>query len=110
MKPITILRSAGFRHSWRRVAPGLVRVTLWRADAEAGERHHVACAFAPDDRAAIRARALALFSFALAVPVPPGAPAKTAAVLMGLGITARRMAERELRRARHEPARRLEAA
>lgn len=90
--PTFILRAAGFCFTWRRVTDQLVRVSLWRVDAESGQRHWVTCALAADDRDAIRARALALMTWARSIPTRAGQGVQAQAVAASLAITAERLA------------------
>ncbi len=90
--PTLVLRNAGFCFTWRRMSNCNVRVSLWRVDAATGQRHWVTCAFAADDRAAIRARALALMTWARAIPTSAGQDVQAQAVATSLAITAHRLA------------------
>lgn len=91
-----ILRAAGFCFTWRRMSDRQVRVSLWRRDAS-GRRHWVTCALAPDDRDAIRARALALMAWARSIPTGPGQDVQAQAVATSLAITAHRLAGLDVR-------------
>jgi hypothetical protein len=93
--PTLILRNAGFCFTWRRMSNATVRVSLWRLDPTDGRRYWVTCAFAPDDRDAIRARALALMTWARTIPTAPGQDVQAQAVATSLAITAHRMARLE---------------
>lgn len=90
--PTLILRAAGFRFTWRRMSDRQVRVSLWRVDPSTGQRHWVTCAFAPDDRDAIRARALALMTWARSIPTRAGQDVQAQSVATSLAITAHRLA------------------
>ena len=110
--PTLILRSAGFCFTWRRMSERQVRVSLWRLDVATGQRHWVTCAFAANDRDAIRARALALMTWARSIPTSAGQDVQAQAVATSLAITAQRLARLDLpaafgrRTARPIPARR----
>lgn len=93
--PASILRAAGFCFTWRRMAEGRARVSLWRVDPATRRRIWVTCAFTPDDRDAIRARALALFAWARSVPAPVGSTVEAQAVHASLTITAQRLDRRD---------------
>ncbi|MDB4932308.1 MAG: hypothetical protein JWM10_4792 [Myxococcaceae bacterium] len=93
--PTRILRNAGFCFTWRRMSNATVRVSLWRVDPADGQRHWVTCAFAADDRDAIRARALALMTWARTIPTAAGQDVQAQAVATSLAITAHRMARLE---------------
>jgi hypothetical protein len=90
--PTLILRAAGFCFTWRRMSARQVRVSLWRVDATTGQRHWVTCAFAPDERDAIRARALALMTWARSIPTRAGQDVQAWSVATSLAITAHRLA------------------
>lgn len=92
MNASLVLRAAGFLFTWRRMTDRLVRVSLWRVDAATGRRFWVSCALAADDRDAIRARALALFTWARSIPTSAGLGVQAQAVNASLTITAQRMA------------------
>lgn len=110
--PTLVLRAAGFCFTWRRMSDRHVRVSLWRVDPASGQRYWVTCAFAPDDRDAIRARALALMTWARSIPTGAGQDVQAQAVATSLAITAQRLARLEVpansvrRTPRANPARR----
>lgn len=92
INPTLILRAAGFCFTWRCMSEHQVRVSLWRIDAATAQRHWVTCAFAPNDRSAIRARALALMTWARSIPTGAGQDVRAQAVATSLAITAHRLA------------------
>ncbi len=91
INPAPILRAAGFCFTWRRIAQGQARVSLWRVDPSTGRRHWVTCAIADDTRDAIRGRALALLALARSIPMAAGRSVEAQAVTLSLAITARRL-------------------
>ena len=77
-----------------------------------GRTHYEVLAVAPDDRDAIRARALALMTWARSIPTGAGQDVQAQAVATSLAITAQRLARLEVpansvrRTPRANPARR----